>query len=67
MMFSFLHICLTTASSSMGQIKSLGAKAGVVLNPGTPLNAIEYVLDCKSCSPLIVVFWFNYVKCPSQG
>lgn len=27
------------------QIKSLGAKAGVVLNPGTPLTAIEYVLD----------------------
>lgn len=27
------------------QIKSLGAKAGVVLNPGTPLGAIEYVLD----------------------
>lgn len=30
---------------SIGQIKSLGAKAGVVLNPGTPLAAIEYVLD----------------------
>ncbi|KAF8390158.1 hypothetical protein HHK36_024680 [Tetracentron sinense] len=29
----------------MIQIKSLGAKAGVVLNPGTPLTAIEYVLD----------------------
>lgn len=27
------------------QIKSLGAKAGVVLNPGTPLSTIEYVLD----------------------
>ncbi|KAK6123171.1 hypothetical protein DH2020_043073 [Rehmannia glutinosa] len=26
-------------------VKSLGAKAGVVLNPGTPLTAIEYVLD----------------------
>jgi len=26
-------------------VKSLGAKAGVVLNPGTPLSAIEYVLD----------------------
>jgi hypothetical protein len=32
------------------QIKSLGAKAGVVLNPGTPLSAIEYVLECKICS-----------------
>ncbi|BBH03975.1 D-ribulose-5-phosphate-3-epimerase [Prunus dulcis] len=30
---------------SVNQIKSLGAKAGVVLNPGTPLTAIEYVLD----------------------
>ncbi|XP_019167004.1 PREDICTED: ribulose-phosphate 3-epimerase, chloroplastic isoform X2 [Ipomoea nil] len=26
-------------------IKSLGAKAGVVLNPATPLTAIDYVLD----------------------
>ncbi|BFG32805.1 ribulose-phosphate 3-epimerase chloroplastic [Prunus yedoensis var. nudiflora] len=30
---------------SVNMIKSLGAKAGVVLNPGTPLTAIEYVLD----------------------
>lgn len=29
----------------MTQIKSLGAKAGVVLNPATPLSTIEYVLD----------------------
>ena len=27
------------------QIKDLGAKAGVVLNPGTSLDTIEYVLD----------------------
>ncbi|XP_024388586.1 ribulose-5-phosphate-3-epimerase, chloroplastic [Physcomitrium patens] len=31
---------------TINQIKSLGAKAGVVLNPGTPLSQIEYVLDC---------------------
>ncbi|CAN0870973.1 Ribulose-5-phosphate-3-epimerase, chloroplastic [Linum grandiflorum] len=30
---------------TVNQIKSLGAKAGVVLNPGTPLTAIEYILD----------------------
>ncbi|VFQ74670.1 unnamed protein product [Cuscuta campestris] len=30
---------------TINQIKSLGAKAGVVLNPSTPLTAIEYVLD----------------------
>jgi len=30
---------------TLNQIKSLGAKAGVVLNPGTSLSAIEYVLD----------------------
>ncbi|XP_042496254.1 ribulose-phosphate 3-epimerase, chloroplastic [Macadamia integrifolia] len=30
---------------TVNQIKSLGAKAGVVLNPGTPLTAIEYVLE----------------------
>lgn len=27
------------------QIKDLGAKAGVVLNPGTSIDSIEYVLD----------------------
>lgn len=30
---------------TLNQIKSLGAKAGVVLNPGTSLTAIDYVLD----------------------
>ena len=30
---------------TLNQIKSLGAKAGVVLNPATPLSTIEYVLD----------------------
>ncbi|THG15589.1 hypothetical protein TEA_009137 [Camellia sinensis var. sinensis] len=30
---------------TVNQIKSLGAKAGVVLNPATPLTTIEYVLD----------------------
>ncbi|KAI8477419.1 MAG: ribulose phosphate-3-epimerase chloroplast precursor [Monoraphidium minutum] len=30
----------------VNQIKDLGCKAGVVLNPGTPLSTIEYVLDC---------------------
>ncbi|KAF5734684.1 Ribulose-phosphate 3-epimerase chloroplastic [Tripterygium wilfordii] len=30
---------------TVNQIKSLGVKAGVVLNPATPLSAIEYVLD----------------------
>mmetsp|Transcript_43320 Transcript_43320/g.70298 ORF Transcript_43320/g.70298 Transcript_43320/m.70298 type:complete len:305 (+) Transcript_43320:58-972(+) len=30
---------------SLNLIKDLGLKAGVVLNPGTPLSAIEYVLD----------------------
>ncbi|RVW14699.1 Ribulose-phosphate 3-epimerase, chloroplastic [Vitis vinifera] len=33
----------------MTQIKSLGAKAGVVLNPATPLSTIEYVLDGFMC------------------
>lgn len=58
MMFPSLHICLTTWLSSIGQIKSLGAKAGVVLNPGTP---IEYVLDCKSCYTLIVHFNYSII------
>jgi len=30
---------------TLGQIKELGKKAGVVLNPGTPLELIEYTLD----------------------
>ncbi len=30
---------------TLGQIRDLGKQAGVVLNPGTPLSLIEYVLD----------------------
>ena len=30
---------------TLGQIKELGKKAGVVLNPSTPLDFIEYVLE----------------------
>mgnify|MGYP000402402797 CR=1 FL=1 len=30
---------------TLGQIKELGKKAGVVLNPGSPLELIEYVLE----------------------
>ncbi|KAL1814768.1 hypothetical protein ACET3Z_017342 [Daucus carota] len=30
---------------TINEIKNLGAKAGVVLNPGTPLSQIEYILD----------------------
>ncbi|OKH30558.1 ribulose-phosphate 3-epimerase [[Phormidium ambiguum] IAM M-71] len=30
---------------TLGQIKELGKQAGVVLNPSTPLDLIEYVLD----------------------
>ncbi len=30
---------------TLGQIKELGKQAGVVLNPGTPLNMIEHVLE----------------------
>ena len=30
---------------TLNRIKELGAKAGVSINPGTPLNAIEEVLD----------------------
>ena len=33
-----LHRCIQ-------QIKSTGAKAGVSLNPHTPLNVLDYVLD----------------------
>ena len=30
---------------SLQAIRALGKKAGVVLNPGTPVSAIEYVID----------------------
>ena len=30
---------------TLGRIRQLGAKAGVVLNPGTPLNVLEEVID----------------------
>lgn len=30
---------------TLGQIRELGKQAGVVLNPGTPLELIEYVLE----------------------
>ena len=36
--------CRSVCASAV-QIKDLGAKAGVVLNPGTSLDSIEYVLD----------------------
>lgn len=42
---SFLVLVELYISFLMIQTKSLGAKAGVVLNPATPLSAIEYVLD----------------------
>lgn len=48
--YSFLSTLFSINQHSDGgcmQIKSLGAKAGVVLNPGTPLSAIEYVLDSE--------------------
>ena len=30
---------------TIGQIKDLGCKAGVVLNPGTPITCLEYIID----------------------
>lgn len=30
---------------TLGRIRQLGAKAGVVLNPGTPVEAIDWVID----------------------
>lgn len=46
------HILVHAESSStthvhrvLGQIKELGKKAGVVLNPGSPLDLIDYVLE----------------------
>jgi ribulose-phosphate 3-epimerase len=36
-------------------IQSLGAKAGVVLNPATPLNTLEYVIDVADFVLLMTV------------
>ena len=47
---------------SVTQIKSLGAKAGVVLNPATPLTTIEYVLDGKICFFTKVVLVVKFLK-----
>ena len=41
---------------TVNQIKDLGCKAGVVLNPGTPPECLEYVLDCVD---LILVMSVN--------
>ena len=41
---------------TVNQIKDLGCKAGVVLNPGTPPEVLEYVLDCVD---LILVMSVN--------
>ncbi|MSV90953.1 MAG: ribulose-phosphate 3-epimerase [Actinobacteria bacterium] len=30
---------------TLGHVRELGAKAGVALNPGTPIEAVEHVLD----------------------
>lgn len=38
----------------MLQIKDLGCAAGVVLNPGTSLASIEYVLDGTSLFSLLL-------------
>lgn len=52
----------------MVQIKDLGAKAGVVLNPGTSLDTIEYVLDIvdliliMSGTPLRPGFWEHLLR-----
>jgi len=40
---------------TLRHIQSLGAKAGVVLNPATPLPALEYVLDAADFVLLMTV------------
>ena len=43
---SVAHVIAPPSSPpAPSQIKELGCKAGVVLNPGTSLSTIEYVLD----------------------
>ncbi|KAI8018189.1 Pentatricopeptide repeat-containing protein [Camellia lanceoleosa] len=42
---AFLSIAKTALANEHEQDISLGAKAGVVLNPATPLTTVEYVLD----------------------
>lgn len=40
-----MQLCHSRTDLMPVQIKDLGAKAGVVLNPGTSIDTIEYVLD----------------------
>ena len=44
----------------VSQIKDKGAKAGVVLNPGTPLDSIDYVLDIVD----LVLIMSGELQCP---
>jgi ribulose-phosphate 3-epimerase len=49
---------------TINQIKDLGCKAGVVLNPGTPLTSIEYVLDQVD---LVLIMSVNPGGCGEGG
>lgn len=61
--FSVTTCTFLTVFFLITQIKSLGAKAGVVLNPGTPLTAIEYVLDGEFISRSIFSFIIYLFLC----
>ncbi len=51
-----LHTLTDTHTHVLPQIKDLGCKAGIVLNPATPLSSIEYVVDVAD---LILVMSVN--------
>jgi len=57
--------------TASGQIKELGKKAGVVLNPSTPLDLLEYVLEL--CDLVLIMsqprFWWSelYPHCSPQS
>src|SRR5260370_16982705 len=47
---------------TLGQIRDLGKTAGVVLNPATPLEMIEYVLDL--CGIVLIITVNPGFSCP---
>lgn len=50
----------------LNQIKKAGVKAGVALKPGTPLNALEYVLE-KCDAVLLMLINPGYAQEKSEG
>lgn len=45
----------THVHRALSQIRKMGMKAGVALNPATPLNVLEYLLDEMDCLTMMMI------------